>query len=247
MNGGQDSDEDNISSHSTWMSVSTNSDDEETTIRHMLGEGANVHIADTDIVNRRRLMESVLNSSDGEIVFRNEEDGSFLNGLFGFDRIEDRNAGVIALTEAGVEQWIDLFNAWQEETTAEQEAIDNVLASKLNNQRARVVKKHDIGLLGGVIIDAAIDKAVQDLRQNNRPAHKMDYAGALIEETLQFIEAEGGFLNENLLIGRAVVSYIADLESKNKTLRYDDTESKESAVLRIIRNRAALYLSRDPE
>jgi hypothetical protein len=244
MNRGEDSDEDSISSRSTWMSVSTNSDDEEMTIQHVLGGAADGHAIDTHTVNRRWLIENVLNPPDGEIVFQNEEDRSFLNGLFGFDHIEDRNDGLIAFTEGGVEQWIHWFNAWQEEAIAEQEAIDNVLASELNDQRAHVVEKHDIGLLGGVIIDAAIDKAVQDLRQSNRPAHKMDYVGALIKETLQFI---GGFSNENLLIGRAMVSYIADLETKNKTSQYNNTESKESAALRIIRNQAALYLSRDPE
>jgi hypothetical protein len=109
----------------------------------------------------------------------------------------------------------------------------------------------DIGISGGVIIDAAVDRAVQDLRSGNRLPSEVDFIGQGIESVLDHVES-AHFEEGDLLVGRAVVYHFAEIEDENaaRCVRSGSgvvSESKEAAVLRAIKDRASFYLRRDSE
>jgi hypothetical protein len=128
------------------------------------------------------------------------------------------------------------------------------ICSCLNDQRASGIYDCEIGLLGGVIIDAAIDKAVDDLRNSSRIRAERDFVGEEIEVVLRYIRRFGCVGDSSLLLGRAIVSHFIDQEieylrlplTERRDFMYGD-ELKVMVALRTIRNRASLYLERDPE
>jgi hypothetical protein len=128
----------------------------------------------------------------------------------------------------------------------EQKRIMSALADEFNERRARYLLDWDIGIYGGVIIDAAVDRVVEDLRSENRLPSEVDFIAEEIESVLDHVES-AHFDNGNLLVGRAVVCYFAEIEEENAA-RYVRSGngvasgSKEGVILRAIKYRADFYL-----